>query len=61
MFSVLCCFSTKDPGQKPFTFTAGVGQVIAGVLLSLLVWFNLIMSFISVSAMVGACRLTFER
>jgi len=25
---VLC--STKDPGQKPFTFKAGVGQVIAG-------------------------------
>merc|ERR1712018_705345 len=23
-------WSTKDPGQKPFTFQAGVGQVIAG-------------------------------
>lgn len=23
-------WSTKDPGQKPFTFKAGVGQVIAG-------------------------------
>lgn len=23
-------WSTKDPGQQPFTFTAGVGQVIAG-------------------------------
>eukprot|EP00996_Jenningsia_fusiforme_P005653 NODE_6661_length_548_cov_47.891784_g6241_i0.p1 GENE.NODE_6661_length_548_cov_47.891784_g6241_i0~~NODE_6661_length_548_cov_47.891784_g6241_i0.p1 ORF type:complete len:117 (-),score=28.99 NODE_6661_length_548_cov_47.891784_g6241_i0:119-469(-) len=23
-------WSTKDPGQQPFTFTAGVGQVIKG-------------------------------
>lgn len=23
-------WSTKDPGQKPFTFTVGVGQVIKG-------------------------------
>ena len=23
-------FSTKDPGQKPFTFQVGLGKVIAG-------------------------------
>jgi len=27
---MLSLHSTKDPGQKPFTFQAGVGQVIAG-------------------------------
>ncbi|RVW82811.1 hypothetical protein CK203_051171 [Vitis vinifera] len=29
----LCCFvyiSTKDPGQKPFTFKIGQGSVIKG-------------------------------
>lgn len=25
-------FSTKDPGQKPFTFQVGVGKVIKGTL-----------------------------
>jgi len=27
----LVAFSTKDPGQKPFTFQVGVGQVIQGI------------------------------
>jgi len=31
---LVCCYccSTKDPGQKPFTFKAGIGQVIAGAM-----------------------------
>lgn len=30
IFSLLTFFSTKDPGQKPFTFKIGQGSVIKG-------------------------------
>lgn len=33
-------WSTKDPGQEPFSYQAGVGQVITGELLFIIPSFN---------------------
>ncbi|CAN1221060.1 Peptidyl-prolyl cis-trans isomerase FKBP12 [Linum grandiflorum] len=31
LLHVVLCFSTKDPGQQPFSFNIGKGSVIKGI------------------------------